>query len=57
MSYKVKNISINALRGIPELSLDLNGKNQAIRGDNGTGKTSLVDAIEFFFTGSISSLQ
>ncbi len=57
MSYKVKNISINALRGIPELSLDLNGKNQVIRGDNGTGKSSLVDAIEFFFTGSISSLQ
>ena len=51
MSTKIKSISITALRGIRELQLDLNGKNQVIRGDNGTGKTSVVDAIEFFLPG------
>jgi predicted ATP-dependent endonuclease of OLD family len=54
---KIKTIGIHALRGIPNLELELDGKNLLLRGDNGTGKSSFIDAIEFFFTGEISHLK
>lgn len=53
---KIKSININAFRGIPQLDLDLQGKSLLLQGENGTGKSSIVDAIEFFFTGKISHL-
>lgn len=54
---KIKTINIHALRGIPDLELQLNGKSLLLRGENGTGKSSIVDAIEFFFTGKIPYLE
>ena len=54
---KIKTISIKAIRGIPDLSLDFDGQDVLIKGDNGTGKSSILDAIEFFFTGKISSFE
>ena len=49
---KIKNIEINAFRGIPDiLKLNLQGNSLLLYGENGTGKSSIVDAIEFFFTG------
>lgn len=57
MSMKIKEININAFRGIPNLELELNGKSLLLRGENGTGKSSIVDAIEFFFTGKVSHLE
>jgi hypothetical protein len=57
MTTKIKKIEINALRGIPNLELDLDSKCLIIRGDNGTGKSSLVDGIEFFFSGVVSHLE
>lgn len=57
MPLKLKTLIIKAFRGIPDLELNLDGKSEIIRGDNGSGKSSLVDAIEFFFTGSLSSLK
>jgi len=56
MKTRIKSIQINALRGIPHLELDL-GKNTIIKGDNGTGKSSIVQAFEYLFTGSVSSLE
>ena len=56
MVVKIKKIQINALRGIRDLGLDLEGKSLLIKGENGTGKSSIVDAIEFFFKGKISHL-
>ena len=53
----IKNLKITCLRGITELPLDLEGKSLLVRGENGTGKSSIVDAIEFFFTGMISHLE
>lgn len=44
-------------RGIRDLTLDLHGKNFAICGPNGTGKSGVVDAIEFGLTGRISRLE
>jgi hypothetical protein len=52
----VKKIAIKEFRGIRELTLDLSGKSFAICGPNGTGKSGVVDAIEFVLTGNISRL-
>jgi len=57
MSLKVKSINIHAFRGISDLKLELGGKSVLLRGENGTGKSSIVDAIEFFFTEKISHLE
>ncbi len=57
MSVKIKAINIHAFRGIPDLDLELDGKNLLLRGENETGKSSIVEAIEFFFTGKISHLE
>ncbi len=57
MSVTIKTINIHAFRGIPDLELELDGKSVIIRGENGTGKSSIVDAIEFFFTGKVSHLE
>lgn len=57
MSIKIKKVHIRAFRGIPELELELNGKSLLLQGENGTGKSSIVEAIEFFFTGEVSRLE
>lgn len=54
---KIKQVSITGVRGIPSLILDIQSKNIVIFGENGTGKSSFVDALEFFFTGSVSHLD
>ncbi len=54
---KIKNIQIESFRGIPYLDQPLNEKSLLIHGENGTGKSSIVDAIEYFFTGNISHLS
>jgi len=56
MPTKIKKIRIHGFRGIPDLELELDGKNLLLRGENGTGKSSIVDAVEFFFSGKISHL-
>jgi len=52
----LQNIHIYKFRGIRDLTLDLKGENFAICGPNGTGKSGVVDAIEFALTGNISRL-
>lgn len=53
---QVESISIREFRGIRDLSLDLSAKNFAVCGPNGTGKSGVVDALEFALTGSVSRL-
>jgi hypothetical protein len=57
MGVKIKALDIQAFRGIPELNLELDGKSLLLGGENGTGKSSIVEALEFFFTGTISQLE
>ena len=58
MIPKIKEIKIEKFRGIPLfLKLDLKKRNLLIKGDNGSGKSSIVDAIEFFYTGDVSRLK
>ena len=57
MGVRINKIEIRGFRGIPFLELILDGKNLVIRGDNGTGKSSIVEAIEFFFTKRVAHLE
>src|SRR6266700_2312267 len=52
----VKSITIEDFGGIRSLTLDFKGKNFAVCGPNGTGKSGVVDALEFALTGSITRL-
>ena len=54
---KLKQIKITGIRGIKEsLSLSLDKKSLLIYGDNGTGKSSITDAIEWFYKDKIAHL-
>ena len=50
-------IHIEEFRGIRSLDLALNQENFAVCGPNGTGKSGIVDALEFALTGDISRLS
>jgi predicted ATP-binding protein involved in virulence len=50
-------ITIEEFRGIRQLTLDFREKNFAVCGANGTGKSGIVDALEFALTGNISRLS
>jgi recombinational DNA repair ATPase RecF len=54
---RIKAINIYAFRGIPDLELNFDGKNLILRGENATGKSSIVEAFEFFFTGKLSMFE
>lgn len=54
---RIENISITEFRGIRDLTIDFKRANFAICGRNGTGKSGIVDAIEFALTGNISRLS
>ena len=54
---RIRKIKIEEFRGIRELELDLNKENFGICGPNGTGKSGVVDAIEFCFTGDVTRLS
>lgn len=53
----VESILIKEFRGIRFLKLKLGGKNFAVCGPNGTGKSGIVDALDFALTGNISRLS
>ena len=53
----IKTIHIEEFRGIRELDLNLAGENFGICGPNGTGKSGVVDAIEFCLTGNLTRLS
>lgn len=54
---RLKAIHIEEFRGIKDLTLDMAGKSFGICGPNGTGKSGIVDAIEFCLTGSVTRLS
>ena len=54
---RIKSIQINEFRGVRDLTLDLAGKNYSICGPNGTGKSGVVDAVEFCLTGNVTRLS
>lgn len=55
---QIKNLEIRNFRGIrQECRLPINGRSVLLFGENGTGKSSFLDAIEKVFTGSVSVLD
>lgn len=54
---RANTLHIHDFRGIRDLTLELGGKNFAVCGPNGTGKSGIVDALEFVLTGNISRLS
>ena len=58
MTPRIKSIHVSNLRGIRDLTIPLNrGENLLVIGDNGSGKSSIVDAIELFFKGEIQKIS
>ena len=54
---KINSLNIRGLRGIKEeLPLELDGKSILIYGDNGSGKSSISDALEWFYYSRIEHL-
>ena len=55
---KLKQIDIKGIRGVKDsISLELNGKSIVLYGDNGMGKSSISDAIEWFYTNRVDHLK
>ena len=54
---RIKTIHIEDFRGIRDLTLNLDSENFGISGPNGTGKSGVVDAIEFCITGDVTRLS
>lgn len=55
---KIDQIEVEGFRGITGLStLPLDGKSLLLFGENGTGKSSFIDALERLFTGKVSTLE
>jgi len=54
---KLDSLSIRSFRGIRDEELDLSGKSLFVYGENGTGKSSVIDSLDFFFNGSVSHLE
>jgi hypothetical protein len=58
MEIKINNIIIKGIRGAKNnLELPLNGKSILLYGDNGSGKSSISDSIEWFYTNRVSHLS
>jgi len=53
---KLKNIHIKNFRGIKDLNLALDGESWLIHGANGSGKSGVIDALEFSLSGKITRL-
>lgn len=54
---KIKSINISGIRGIKDLlPLNLNNKSILIFGENGSGKSSLTDAIEWYYSDGVEHL-
>ena len=53
---KVLNLEAKNIRGIKNIKIEPKGQNVVVFGPNGTGKSAIVDAIDFLLTGKISRL-
>lgn len=57
MEVKIKSLRVQNFRGIRAVDLPIDGQNIIIIGGNGTGKSSIVDALEYGFTRKVEKLE
>ncbi|HSF18908.1 MAG TPA: AAA family ATPase [Vicinamibacteria bacterium] len=59
MTERLHRLVMRAFRGVPgEMTVDFGkGESLAVYGDNGTGKSTIADALEWYFTGEIELLS
>ena len=59
MTERIHRLTMRSFRGVPgEMEVDFgSGQSIAVYGDNGTGKSTIADALEWFFTGGIELLS
>ena len=59
VNEKLQRLVMHAFRGIPsEMTVDFGkGESTVVCGDNGTGKSTIADALEWYFTGDIELLS
>ena len=59
MSERIQRLVMQAFRGVPDvMTVDFGkGDSIAVYGDNGTGKSTIADALEWYFTGEIEFLS
>jgi len=53
---KILKLEIKNIRGIPDFTIEPNGKSFVIYGPNGSGKSAVIDALDFLLTGKIARL-
>ena len=54
---KILELEISNVRGVKQITIPANGGNVVVYGPNGTGKSAIVDSIDFLLTGKISRLS
>jgi len=52
----LKSLRIRAFRGVRDWEIPFQGKSLVLWGENASGKSSVVDAMEFLFTGKVNHL-
>ncbi len=59
MTERLHRLTMRSFRGVPDaMEVDFGeGQSLAVYGDNGTGKSTIADALEWFFTGGIELLS
>ncbi len=54
---KINSLTITDFRGIRHLSIPLEGRSAVIWGDNGVGKSGVIDAVDFLLRGDVARLS
>jgi RecF/RecN/SMC N terminal domain len=58
MAERIQRLSMQAFRGVPTtLDIELGGRSLVLYGENGTGKSTVADALEWYFTRRIELLS
>jgi energy-coupling factor transporter ATP-binding protein EcfA2 len=57
MAIRVDKFEGRAFRGLVDCPLPFGGRSVVVLGENGSGKSSIVDALEYFFSGHIERFE
>ena len=55
--FKLRTLEIKSFRGIKNYKINFDSKSLVLVGENGSGKSSIVNAFEYLFTGKVDSLS